>query len=310
MFRSLKHKLFFLLLSLVIIKAMAQQDPMYSLYTQDKMLINPAYVGSSNWAVGSLKYRAQMVGLDGAPVTQTFNFHAPIQKKHIGLGVKVIHDQVAVVKTTSAHLTVSYHMGLAGGKLSFGLEGGMINQSIDFTKLVAHDPADNAILNGSGSVLVPDFNFGTLYHKKNFYIGFSDYHLTQEKLKYVSSSQASMYNHQFYYMGYVLDLNEHFALEPSVLVKSVAGAPIQCDFNCFLNYMERFALGASYRTGDGIVGVFKYNITENLRIAYAYDYALTPISNYSGGSHEILLSYGIKLLPPPAEKEIHPRYYF
>ena len=77
----------------------AQQDPMYSLYAINKALINPAYVGSSNFIVSNLSYRTQMVGLPGAPITDYFNLHAPIQKKHLGVGIKIVNDQTGPIKT-------------------------------------------------------------------------------------------------------------------------------------------------------------------------------------------------------------------
>ena len=38
---------------------LGQLDPLYSLYMFDKVLINPAFAGSSNWVVGTIKYREQ-----------------------------------------------------------------------------------------------------------------------------------------------------------------------------------------------------------------------------------------------------------
>ena len=77
-----------------------------------------------------------------------------------------------------------------------------------------------------------------------------------------------------------------------------------------LNFDQKFGVGGSYRTGDGVYFLAKYSITPSIRLAYSYDYALSPLSTFAAGSHEIMLSYRIKLLPPPEEKEIHPRYYF
>jgi hypothetical protein len=37
-----------------------------------------------------------------------------------------------------------------------------------------------------------------------------------------------------------------------------------------------------------------YNINQNLRIGYAYDYQLTSLQKFSQGSHEIMLSYDLR----------------
>ncbi len=288
----------------------AQQDPMYSLYAINKALINPAYVGSSNFIVSNLSYRTQMVGLPGAPITDYFNLHAPIQKKHLGVGIKVVNDQTGPIKTLTATGTISYHLGFAGGKLSFGLEGGMVNRSVDFSKLISHDPNDPLALNTVAAVTVPDLNFGFWYQRKQFYFGFSDYNMTQSHLDYTPKSQAQEYSNQYFLLGWIWDLGGKWDLEPSTLYKHVAGAPSQFDINCYLNFDQKFGVGGSYRTGDGVYFLAKYSITPSIRLAYSYDYALSPLSTFAAGSHEIMLSYRIKLLPPPEEKEIHPRYYF
>jgi len=75
------RKLTLHILFIIIIKSsFGQQDPMYSMYMFDKALINPAFAGSSNWFVGTIKYRNQFIGMTGNPVTETFNIHSPIQK--------------------------------------------------------------------------------------------------------------------------------------------------------------------------------------------------------------------------------------
>src|ERR1035437_1355821 len=177
-------KIIILLLITLNGRIMAQQDPMYSMYMLDKMLINPAYTGSSNWLVGTLKYRQQFIGFDGNPVTETFNFHTPIQKRHIGLGFKIINDKTAVTNNLNASLFYSYHLNFAGGKLSIGLEGGIFNRRVDYPKLILTDPVDNSIPLNAMSSLVPDASFGIYYQKKQFYIGYSDYHLIKKNFNY------------------------------------------------------------------------------------------------------------------------------
>jgi type IX secretion system PorP/SprF family membrane protein len=110
---------FFLFLGFV--KVYSQQDPMYTIYLYDRIQINPAFAGSSNWAVGTIKYRNQFLGIPGQPQTEAFSFHAPLQKLHLGLGLKIMHENIAVVSTTNITGICSYHLNFASGKLSFGL---------------------------------------------------------------------------------------------------------------------------------------------------------------------------------------------
>ena len=293
--------------------AWAQQEPMYSQNNFDRLLTNPAYAGSSNWIVSSLKYRNQFVGIQGAPVTQTFTFHGPIQSKYMGYGLKLVNDKIGTTKQTNITAIYSYHLGLAGGRLSFGLEGGIFNQSTDFAGLVKKDQIDNALPSGNLSVLKPDASFGIQYQAKDFYGGFAVSHLFTKSINYSEIERAvtaRLFRHYFLTGGYIYDINSNFSIQPNFLLKITSSAPMQLDF--YTNFMmyEKFILGAGYRTGDALSFIAKYHITDELRISYSYDYTLSKLASYSSGAHEIMIRYGIKLLPPPAAKEIHPRYYF
>ena len=302
----------FLVTSLIAGCAMAQQDPMYSMYLFDKMLINPAFAGSSGWAVGTAKHRDQYVGLSGRPVTQTFNFHAPIQKKNIGIGFKVVNDNLGILSDQNVALDLSYHLSFAGGKLSFGIEGGMFRRTIKYGELVLSSKADKAIPATTESSMVPDASAGLYYQKKQFYFGVSRYHLLNQPFSQTvnTGSSSRLYAHNYFLMGTVFDLGRLWQMEPSVFVKYQDAGIVQADVNMMFYFDERVGAGVQYRTGDAVVGMLRILITEGLRIAYSYDMTMSPLSGYGKASHEIILSYGIKLLPPPQQKEIHPRYYF
>jgi hypothetical protein len=49
-----------------------------------------------------------------------------------------------------------------------------------------------------------------------------------------------------------------------------------------------------------------YNISQNLRIGYAYDYQLTSLQKFSVGSHEIMISYDLR---SKAKGFKSPRYF-
>jgi type IX secretion system PorP/SprF family membrane protein len=290
-----------------------QRDPVYSQYMFDKVLINPAYAGSSNWMVGSLKYRNHLLGIEGAPQTSLFTFHAPIQRKSMGMGLKAIYDQTAVTTTLTVSGIYSFHLGFGDGKLSFGLEGGMVYSSTDFQKLRRYDAVDPSIPETIEIAIVPDASFGIYYQAETFYAGASLYHLFNAVSvlpESINGEMIQMAKTAYLFGGYILDLNRTFALEPGGLLKYAPGVPLQADVNLNLVYNERITLGGSYRMGGVAAVLLKVDVTEGIRIAYSYDISFSNLSNFSTGSHEIMLSFGRKLLPPAMQKEVHPRYYF
>lgn len=304
----MQRQLFIYLFLLAFVFAKAQQDPLYTMYSFDKLLINPGFAGSSNWVVGTLKYREQARSFTDHPVTQTFNFHAPLQRKRIGLGAKVINDQIGIQNTLNASLFFSYHLTLAGGKLSAGLEGGLFRRTVNFSKLILTWPGDVAIPTHALSMSAPDLAAGLYYQKKQFYMGFSAMHLLQPGA--TADPLPFPPRHLFLLVGNVFDIKRDWTLEPSGLFKYLSPASWQYDVNIILYYDNKFGLGVQYRNNSAVSGMLRLEVLRGLRIAYAYDYSLTSKSSFAHNSHEIILSYGIKLAPPPARKEIHPRYYF
>ncbi len=310
--KKLNKYLFLFVVLFKIQTIFAQQDPMYSMYMFDKMLINPAFTGSSNWMIGTLKHREQFVGMTGHPSTETFNFHTPIQKKHIGVGFKISNDKNGIISNLNATGLFSYHLNFAGGKLSVGVEAGVFNRKVNYQKLILSSQNDNVIPTTSVSSLVPDAGYGFYFQKKQFYAGFSQNHIIKKTFNYNETvkAQSHLYNHLYFIAGNVFDISKKWTVEPSILVKYQSASPLQIDLNTTVYYVDRIGLGLQYRTGDALVAILRVNITENLRIAYSYDITLSKLAPYSKGSHEIIISYGIKLPPPPSQKEIHPRYYF
>jgi type IX secretion system PorP/SprF family membrane protein len=282
------------------------------MYMFDKLLINPAFTGSSNWSVGTIKYRNQFTGMTGNPSTQTFNYHTPIQKKHIGLGIKIINDKIAFVNNLNASLLFSYHLNFARGKLSFGLDAGIYHRRINYEKLILTHKNDQLLPNTAQSSLVPDLSWGIYYQKKQWYLGMSQYHLIKQVFKDNLStlSNSKLANHYYIIAGNVFTINKNWNIEPSLLLKIQPESATQLDINTMLYYQEKIGVGIQYRTNDAIVAIFRLNIIENLRFSYSYDMTVSKLSKYSKGAHEIMISYGIKLPPPPVQKETHPRYYF
>lgn len=305
----MKKFLLYITLSLVVLYAKAQQDPMFTQYMFDKMLINPAYVGSSNWIVATAKYRNQFVGVPGGPSTMTFTFHAPIEKKNIGLGLKFISDKTGVATNNWFTLNGAYHVKLKEAKLSFGLEAGFINRNVDYSKLSKYDVDDNNIPIGE-NVILPDVSFGTYFQTNKFYSGLSLYHLIANTSK-ANNADVRLNKHYFAIVGNVFDVvDKKFAIDPSLLVKYVNAAPLALDVNVNFVFNNRFTFGTTWRKGDAMAFIIKADITEQIRFAYSYDLNTSGLSTFSNGGHELLLSYGIKILPPPTLKDVHPRYYF
>ena len=82
-------KLILLFLLLGGSRLVAQQLPQYTQYMYNTSTINPAYVNEDNRMDATLSYRAQWIGIDGAPETKALTVSGIINNR-IGLGIKYL----------------------------------------------------------------------------------------------------------------------------------------------------------------------------------------------------------------------------
>ena len=123
----MRQTLYILLLVLLLVgrAAFAQQRPAYSQYMFNGLALNPAYAGSQKQlnAIGVI--RSQWVGFEGAPKTQLLSVHAPLDRKNIGLGMVITHENIGVHTDWSAYASYAYQIKFKrAGMLSLGLQGG------------------------------------------------------------------------------------------------------------------------------------------------------------------------------------------
>ena len=70
----------------------SQQDAQFSQYMFNTMAINPGYAGSADLLNASVLFRAQWVGFDGAPQTQTLTANTPLKNKSLAIGGNLYND--------------------------------------------------------------------------------------------------------------------------------------------------------------------------------------------------------------------------
>lgn len=298
--------LIFLLLVYKVV--LAQQDPMYTQYMFNGLVINPAYAGSRDAFSASLLYRQQWTGMEGAPVTQTLALHSPLKNDRIGLGLSVINDKISIYRTLNVNGIASYSIRLNNGKLAFGLQYGLTNYRADFTnvKFIQDDEEFKNI--GNVSKLFPNVGTGLYYHSEKFFLGFSVPRIINFKIKNNSTviSDPKLERHYFLTGGFIFEVSPNIKIRPSTLVKAVTGVRPQFDLNTLVFYKDIIAGGISYRTQGTIAGLVQFQVWKKFKIGYAYDYGLGGLQRLGSGSHEIMLNFEHDI---GINKVITPRYF-
>jgi type IX secretion system PorP/SprF family membrane protein len=275
-------------------KVIAQTEPMYSQYMFNMLNVNPAYAGSRSVPSLTSLFRKQWMGIRGAPQTSSISLDMPMNNDKIGIGIQLLDDRLGVERTTGAQLNYAYRAPVSNnGILAMGIRVGLLNYRANYSQLFTIRPNDPAYYQNVNGFL-PAAGAGIYYMTDKFYVGASVPSLLQTKLN--SDQQAEVKSkvsnlHFFATMGTVLKISDDLNLKPSVLMKSVSGAPIQFDFNSNLWLQDRIAIGFSYRTGDAIMGMLEYQLNEKLRFGYSYDYTISKLNPYNLGTHEAMIRY-------------------
>jgi type IX secretion system PorP/SprF family membrane protein len=282
----------------------AQQDPMYTHYMYNTLSINPAYAGSRDALSILALGRFQWVGLDGAPMTQTFQVHSPIIGGLAG-GISLVNDKIGPTNSTQLYVDLAYHFNLGKNhRLGIGIKAGVDFFNNNLSTLITDQPNDPSFAQNISRTL-PNAGIGIYYHHTNAYFGFSIPRLIEQS---ISDNAADQKRHYFLIAGGYIPCTRNFGLKPTALVKIVEGAPVQGDFTLEAMFMKKFSVGAMYRSLDGVGALLGWNIRPNFRIGYSFDWPLTELSR-SGqyGSHEIMLRYDLKF--GRLAKIVSPRYF-
>lgn len=271
-----------------------QQDAQYTQYMYNTVSVNPAYAGSRGHMSIAALHRSQWVGLDGAPTTQTLNFHSPIGYRGVGLGLSVVNDKIGPTSETNFDVDFSYTIYTSTeGRLSFGLKAGGNLLDVKFSELNQYT-SDPTLAVDIDNRFSPNFGAGVYYHTNKFYAGLSVPRFLQTSHFDESAISEAREQMNFYFItGYVWDLNKFLKFKPTVLAKVVQGAPLQIDLSANFMLNDRFIVGAAYRWDAAVSGMFGFNISEGFLIGLAYDREVTELGNaaFNDGSFEVILRY-------------------
>jgi type IX secretion system PorP/SprF family membrane protein len=286
-------------MALLHASAYSQQDAQYTQYMYNTVSVNPGYAGSRGHLSIAALYRSQWVGLDGAPKTQTFNFHTPVGYRGVGLGISILNEQIGPTSETYLDLDFSYTIQTSReARLSFGLKGSAHLLDVRFSELNQDwtNPGgpDPTLQQNIDNKFSPNIGAGVYYHTQRFYAGISAPRILETSHFEASSLSTAKEKMNFYLMtGYVHDLSPFWKFKPAILTKVVRGAPLQLDLSANFMYNEKFILGGAYRWDAAVSAMAGFQISPEFLIGLAYDREVTELGKavFNDGSFEVLIRY-------------------
>ena len=284
----------------------AQQPSQYTLYMFNQMNYNPAYAGFDNSISLTGVYRKQWVGLEGSPTTYSLNMNLPINYTSGGFGLMLENDVLGAEANTSIMAAYNYQLYLGDGILSMGLAGGIIQRSLDGTKIRTpdgiylepgtFDHQDPLLPLTKENASTPNFSAGVYYQSEAIELGFAIHNLSEPSVNF-STIGINLVRHYVFNIGTDFEIGRDIIIMPSALVRSDINQT-QAELSLLMRYNEKFLAGTSFRgyntnSIDAVAIIAGIKLGENISMAYGYDLTLSGLNAVSYGTHEIMLNYNL-----------------
>lgn len=285
----------FLAINLVV---KAQQDPQFSQNMFNHMTVNPAFAGQHNrWVISGI-YRNQWQSMPDAPETYALNVDGPLRIKGVdgGVGLNMLSDKLGLQSTLQLMLNYSYKRALRCGVLSMGLKMGIVNEKIGSDYYNPSDENhtdvkdDPAINQEDLSRIKFDMGLGMFLTGNRFYAGMAVSHLTKPRFTIGQTGEFFLAPHLYFTGGYTFHLTPSWDIQPSAYVMTDL-VSAQYSVNANAVYKKMFWGGISYRYEEAVIFMGGLELKNGIMVGYSYDWNVSDIGRYIGGSHEVTVSY-------------------
>lgn len=288
----MKTNLITLAFLLLATLSFAQQDPLYSQYLFNPLVLNPAYAGLNNRFNGSIGYRTQWVGLEGQPQTINASLHTSLVQNKVGSGLLVTNDRIGSLSSTEINASFAYKLQLENNIFSFGMQAGVQNFNNTLRGITPYDPTDNLFLNGERGTRI-NLGAGLALKSENYFVGLSIPRLLPTTFK-SGDQEFDLYNQHLYLMGgYIHYLNEHIRLKPTTLIRAVKGAPASVDLAFNVNFNNIHTAGIFTRNFNTYGLLLQTILKDQYRFGYVFEMPTGKSVGTQFTTHEIML--GIQL---------------
>jgi type IX secretion system PorP/SprF family membrane protein len=271
----------------------SQQDPVYTQYISNLLTIQPAYAGISGVLAISALSRAQWVGWEGAPNSNTVTVSLPLKSVNVGLGLSLLNDKWGPILQNGVYADYAYRIPLKRRQyLAMGIKAGFNTYTARFTDLELNDPTDPTFAQNIDFRMLPNVGVGALWHSDIFFLGASVPKLFRNNI--VDDSEKKVYREviHFYFMsGYIFPLNYNVRLKPTLLYRWSEDTPSYIDVAANFLFYERVWFGVTYRIRNAYALSFQFNVNNQLRFGYSFDLTSFHENMVHSGTHEFTINY-------------------
>ena len=287
---------------LLCFDARAQQDPQFSLGFLNRVFTNPGEAGNTTEGLfcAAMANRLELINFEGSPVVNVLSLHGPVTLFGIssGIGITLYNDVAGALRAPGFSAAYAYRRPLFQGTLGVGIDMGMLSSwyTGNSWRLPNGAAADDAVPTREEAALSFDMNMGVAYHSRTWFGGIACKHLTAPTL---GTERLARYRQTGYlHAGYRHAFDDsQWSVTPMLgLVTDFAQTSWRVD--AAARYGTKYLLGIGYRWGQAITGMLGMNIFNGVEVVYAYDFFTSAVNRFSGGCHEITVSYSFSLTVP------------
>ena len=290
------------------------QDVQYSQFYAAPLYLNPALAGTSAQHRANFNFRDQWPSIPGTYISYMASYDLNIEESNSGVGFLISRDQAGAggLSTTTFGGVYAYNIQF-NRQLAFrpaiGVNYGI--RAVDVSKLKFGDQLLTGSLNTTSPVLSDrvgymDINMGGLFYGKEFYLGYSVYHMNNPNNSLLGEESIIPARHSVQ-LGYRLPFRKTVQRE---IVRSMT---VAVHYKAQAKW-DQFDIGAYFLFKPIVVGMWYRGIPglkayepgyqnndavvllagvhyQNFKFGYSYDITISKLWADSGGAHELSLIY-------------------
>ena len=309
------------------------QDPEFTQFHANPIYLNPAMAGTHGCPRLNFNHRNQWPSLSGAFITNTVSYDQYIEGISGGIAISLMNDMAGknTLNWNSVNFAYSYHLAVTRKfSLLMGAQAGWNQKFLDWSKLSFGDQIDphsgfiyqtgdlpRGRLNGNwGTRGFFDASAGIVGFSEKFYFGFAAKHLNTPDQTLILSNPGPGEDRDRLpmrftgHMGAKIPLgggskySTQTSLSPNVIY-TYQDEFMQLNIGMLVKY-GAFTAGAWWREGDAFIILVGID-AGTYKFGYSYDVTTSKLTNASGGSHELSLTYDF--IYSSGKKLKSPRYF-
>ncbi len=325
----MKHFFKFILLGLLGLGYLGSeaQDIHFSQFNSSPMTLNPALSGINGCDYRLVaNFKSQWFSVSDGKTFRTIaaSYDQAVAKRtsygnYAGFGLSFFADQAGdgSFNTNQLNLNLAYHITLdrrGNHTLSFGIQAGFLQRSVDITKLTF----DEQFVNGVGldrslpineniardNFIVGDIGLGALWNinptdRSNVYAGIGLTHLNQPNQSFLDDPTEKLFLKFTLHGGGRIPVSDKTAFLPSFMVlvqgphtEFNLGTYFQVKTSSLPSDKTALYIGAWYRVQDAIVAAARVDFG-GMNIGFSYDINLSKLTagSSANGGPEISVIY-------------------